>query len=196
VSSNGVAARREEGSYIRGAGGVEVEGRRVALFLVALLILILAALVIPLTVLAAEQNSRISRLQSHGVAVNVTVTGCLGMASGTGITESGYQCRGTFTLDGHPHNDVISGSNVLLPVGQPLRADTVRGDPSILYAAGAAATMRSSWKAYTLPAILLVVLIAALITWCVLRARWSGRTRALAGGEPLSRDSVPGRSSR
>jgi hypothetical protein len=152
--------------------------------------------VIPLTVIAAEQNSRISRLQSHGVAVNVTVTGCLGMASGTGITESGYQCRGTFTFDGHQHNDVISGSDVLLPVGQTLGAETVRGDPSILYAAGAAATMRSSWKAYALPAILLVVLIAAVITWFVLRSRWYGRTRAPAGGEPLSRDSVPGRSAR
>jgi len=86
--------------YVRGAG-VVMDSRRTLRALVVVSVLVLATLTIVLTREAINANARISRLRQHGVPVDVTVTSCLGLASGSGITEAGYRCRGTFTLKGH-----------------------------------------------------------------------------------------------
>jgi hypothetical protein len=147
--------------YIRGAGGVEVGWRRIAAVLVGASVVVLLAFAIVLTVEAAQQNSRINSLRASGVPVDVTVSSCLGMASGTGITESGYQCRGTFTVGGHRYNEVIDGSTDLHAPGDTLRAVTVPSDPAILSTATAVAAMHASWTAFVVPAALF---LAALLT--------------------------------
>jgi hypothetical protein len=53
--------------YIRGGGGVQVDGRLVARVLVGCCLLVLAALVVLLTVEALDENSRYGRLKTHGV---------------------------------------------------------------------------------------------------------------------------------
>jgi hypothetical protein len=161
----------EGGSYIRGGGGAHIGGRRVARFVVGFGILILAALTVIFLVAAIDHNSRFRQLEAHGVAVDVTVTGCVGMASGTGITEAGFKCRGTFTLGNHAYNEVIGGTADLQAVGQKLPAVVVPGDPSILYTARAVANTRTSWAVYITPTALLLVLIAAALLWRRLRPR-------------------------
>jgi len=153
--------------YIRGGGGVEVASSRVAAVLVGAAVVVLVALAVVLAVEAIAQNSRIDRLRSSGVAVDVTVSSCLGMASGTGITESAYQCRGTFTIGGHSYNEVIDGSTDLHPVGATLRAVTVPGDPATLSTAAAVAAMRSSWTVFAAPAglVVLALVILGLVLW-------------------------------
>jgi hypothetical protein len=167
--------------YIRGGAGVEVDSRRLLRVVLGLCLLVLAALVIVLTLAAVGENSRSSSLRRHGVPVDVTVTGCLGLASGTGITASGYTCKGTFTLDGRSYTEVIGGITDPRPVGETLRAVADSNDPARLSLASAVAAARSPWKAFTVPAIPLLLLVgaAAVIGWRARRPR--RRRRRVAG---------------
>lgn len=153
--------------YIRGGGGVDLGRKRVGAVLIGLTLIILVTLALVLAVNAARQNYRIDRLHASGVPVNVTVSSCLGMASGTGITESAFQCRGSFTLGGQTYNEVINGTGDLHAPGQVLPAVTVPGDPTLLYAAASVRSMQSSWTAFVIPAVLLLLafLIIAAVFW-------------------------------
>lgn len=151
----------EEGteSYIRGAGGVRVDGRRVGGYILGFGVLILAVLTVVFTGIAVHHNSRATSLKQKGVPVQVTVTGCVGLASGTGITGTGFTCRGSYTLAGRHYNEQIGGTASLFTVGQQISGVTVRDEPTVLYTAGSAQTMHSTWTVYVTPAVLLVVLV-------------------------------------
>ena len=97
--------------YIRGGGGI-VDTRRLFRVLVGSAVVALAALVVVLTIEAVHKNSRIDSLRHRGVPVDVTVTNCLGILSGTGITVTSFQCSGSFELAGRSYNAVIGGSDV------------------------------------------------------------------------------------
>jgi hypothetical protein len=169
--------------YIRGGGGVAVDGRRLGRLVAGLCLAGLTALSVVLLLDALDQNSRTSRLRAHGSPVDVTVTGCVALASGTGITASGFTCRGTFTLGGQRHNEVIRGSTRLRQPGDTVAAVTLLGDPASL---STAASVRASspWGSLLTPAILLLVVIVALGAGLrpsrVRRER--ARRRALRGG--------------
>ena len=122
----------------------------------------LLAVSVTLAVEAAGRDSRIDSLRAHGVPVTVRVTDCLGLASGTGITESGFTCRGSFTLGGRTYREVIDGTTALQPSGTTVDAVTVPGDPQILYTARAAAALRVSWTAFVPPGLLVVAALALL----------------------------------
>jgi hypothetical protein len=147
--------------YVRGAG-VVMDSRRTLRALVVVSVLVLATLTIVLTLEAINANARISRLRQHGVPVDVTVTSCLGLASGTGITEAGYRCRGTFTLDGPRHNELITGTSALRSTGETLHAVTDPSDPTILSTADALATTHPIWTAFIGPAIPMLLLLPLL----------------------------------
>jgi hypothetical protein len=117
------------------------------------LVAALAVLAIALTVDAFRQDTRNQRLRERGVAVQVTVTGCVGTATGTGITVNGFTCRGSFSLDGHRHVDVIGGSSGLYAVGDVLQGVTDPGSPSILSTAQALRTSPSRSRPFILAAI-------------------------------------------
>ncbi len=161
-----------EVDYVRGAGGVRVDGRRLTLVILGSVIAVMAVLVVVTAIDAARHNSRISRLQRGGVPVEVTVTSCLGLASGTGITETGFQCRGTFTVGGHTYNQVIGGSSALLPTGSTVHAVVVPGEPTSLSTKEAASSKDAPWKAYTTSGVLLIITILLAVAWLLLRSRW------------------------
>jgi hypothetical protein len=163
--------------YIRGGGGVEVDSRRVLHVVLSLCLLVLALLVIVLTLSAAGENSRTGSLRRHGVPVDVTVTGCLGLASGTGITASGYTCKGTFSLGGRSYTEVIGGITDPRPVGETLQAVADPKDPTRLSLAAAVAAARSPWKAFVVPAVPLLLLVGgvAMIGWQARRTRHQPR---------------------
>jgi hypothetical protein len=144
------------GSYIRGAGGVPVDGRRMARILVGLAVLVLSALTVIFTAIAIHHNSRITSLKQRGVPVQVTVTGCRAMASGTGITEAGFSCRGSYTLAGRPYTEPIGGSARQLTVGQKLAGVAVRDEPQVLYTVSSVTGSHSTWTVYITPALLLL----------------------------------------
>jgi hypothetical protein len=117
----------------------------------------LAVLVVVLYVAGFQKNAQITRLRRHGVPVEVTVSGCLGLMGGSGSNLAGYDCRGTFTIDGHRYNEAIPGNTFHRP-GATLRAVTVPDDPALLSTVRALATEHPSQSVFILPTILLVVL--------------------------------------
>ncbi|MGD0381670.1 MAG: hypothetical protein ABSC30_16985 [Acidimicrobiales bacterium] len=162
------ATPESTGTTLRGAG-VDVDVRRLGRVVVALCLMALAVLTVVLFAVGVHKNSQINRLRQHGVAIQVTVSGCLGLLGGSGSNPAGYACRGTFTLDGHRYNESIPG-NALRRPGTKVRAVAVSGNPPLLSTAHAVATERASASVFIVPAILLVVL-ALLVGVLVLRQK-------------------------
>jgi hypothetical protein len=142
-------------STLRGAG-VEVDVRRVGRIAGAICLVALAVTAIALFVAGANKNDQITRLRQHGVAVGVTVTGCLGLLGGSGSNAAGYECKGTFALAGHRYTEDIPGNTIRTP-GSTIRAVVVAGSPPLLATARAVATDRPSWHVFVVPTILIVV---------------------------------------
>ncbi|HEY0871675.1 MAG TPA: hypothetical protein VGD55_14850 [Acidothermaceae bacterium] len=164
----------DSGGYIRGGGGV-IDTRRLFRVFVGSAVVALVALVVALTIEAAHKNSRIDSLQHHGVPVDVTVTKCLGILSGTGITVTTFQCNGSFNLDGRSYNAVIAGSNLNHSPGDVVKAVADPKHPTSISTATSLVNTHSSWRAYTAPAILLVLLLVL-----ILFAFWWSRRNANA----------------
>ncbi|MGA2035977.1 MAG: hypothetical protein ABSH04_00090, partial [Acidimicrobiales bacterium] len=68
---------------LRGAS-VAVDARRVGRVVVGVCLVALAALVLVLFLAGIQKNAQINRLRKHGVAIDVTVSGCLGLMGGSG----------------------------------------------------------------------------------------------------------------
>jgi Protein of unknown function (DUF3592) len=150
--------------YVRGAVGHTdtAGGRRV---LLGLCFVAMALLVVVLSVQAVQDNARAGRLQHHGVEVSAVVTGCLGVASGTGISESAYRCTAAFSLDGRRHTEAIRGSSALLSTGATIRLVVDPADPGSLSTVAAAQKRTAAAKAFIAPAItgLLLLLLAGVV---------------------------------
>jgi hypothetical protein len=162
-------------TYIRGAGAVPVDRHRVIAVTSGFVIAALASLLLLATVQTLRQERELTRLQSEGIPVSVTVTGCIGLASGSGITVSGYTCSGAFVLHGQRYDDELRGSTRLLRVGDTVRAVALPADPRILYASRPSP---SSWRAASLPLALAAALVLAV--GCL----YPSRRRRSAGDRP------------
>ena len=163
-----VAASGEPVATLRGAR-VAIDHRRAGR---AVLVACLVGLVVAAGVLyaaGAHQNAQVSSLRDHGVAVDVTVTGCLGQLGGSGSNAAGYTCRGTYTLGGHRHGVAIPGSSLLSP-GQKVREITVAADPGLVSSPDTVATRTASWTVFVLPTVLLVITLVGAGRW-LLRGR-------------------------
>jgi hypothetical protein len=172
--------------YIRAGGGIEIEPRRLVRVAIGFCVLVLVGIVIDMTVSAANQNSRQTKLRQQGVPVVVTVTGCLASGSGSGQTVEGYTCRGTYTVGSHRYNEVIGGTTIVHPVGQQLRAVAVPGEPTLVSTADGVAGTRSAWTPYITPTILGAVAIAlalALFLWPKVRGAAGSRPAADLTGD-------------
>ena len=146
------------GGYIRGGGGV-IDTRRLFRVVVGFSIVALVVLVVVLTVEAVHKNSRIDALRHRGVPVDVTVTNCLGILSGTGITVTTFQCNGSFNLDGKSYNAVIAGSTVNHSAGDVVKAVADPKHPTSISTATSLVNAHSSWRAYAVPGVLFAVLV-------------------------------------
>jgi hypothetical protein len=161
------------GGYIRGSGGV-VDTRRLFRVVVGSAIVVLAVLVVVLTIGAAHKNSRINGLRHRGVPVDVTVTHCFGILSGTGITVTTFQCSGSFDLAGHSYNGVIAGSDSNHAVGDVVKAIADPKHPTSISTASSLANAHSSSRPYIAP----VVLVGVLVMLIVGALWWSRRSSA------------------
>lgn len=135
MSDSTVPASRD---YIRGGGGSDTDPRRVLRILVWVLVAVLAGVTVALAVTTAGNGSQADRLRSRGVAVQATVTGCLGIGDGVGMGVEYWQCKGSYSLGGPDSYDaVIGGSRRLLGTGTLVAARVVPGDPASLTLASA-----------------------------------------------------------
>jgi hypothetical protein len=144
--------------------------------ILALCVLGLAAAVVVLYFAGFEKNAQITRLREHGVDVEVTVTSCMGLMGGSGSNLAGYDCKGTFRLNGRRYRDSIPGT-APHPPGSRLVAVTVAKDPSLLSTPAAIATQRASGRVYLLPSSLLIVLVGVLT---VVMFKWRSLRRGSA----------------
>jgi hypothetical protein len=119
-------------SYIRGTSVGPADGRAARRWLALVALLTFAALALAMTVGFARQHDRDLHLAQARTPVQATVTSCVGLASGTGITVTGYRCTGTFVLGGRRYDDVIDGTQALYQPGTLLAARTDARDPTVL----------------------------------------------------------------
>jgi hypothetical protein len=155
---------------------VDFNARKVAQVVVGLMLATLAVLAVVFTVTGIHKNSTINDLRQHGVAVDVHVTGCLGLLGGSGSNAAGYTCQGTFTLGGHHYGDTLPGSTFYRP-GTIVRSVTVAGDPASTTPVGQLAAEHASANVFTLP-LVLFALFLLLGGGILLRRRQKARTRA------------------
>jgi hypothetical protein len=151
--------------YIRGATGKPVDRTRVRAVVTSSLLAVVAAVLVVTTLGMLAQASELGRLRAQGIPVSVSVTGCAGIASGTGITTVGYTCRGTFTVRGRRFDDVIRGNTALLDTGQRVQGVAFPTAPTRLYASSSLRTSES-------PSSRLPVLLPALAAVALLTVGW------------------------
>jgi hypothetical protein len=154
---------------LRGAA-VDVDRRRLGLAVGGICVAGLVVAVVVLFVAGLQKNAQITRLRQHGIPVEITVTGCLGLMGGSGSNLVGYQCSGTLTVAGHHYDEVIPGSTLRSP-GSRLQVVAVPGDPALLATTGALAAEHASWRVFILPATLLLILVLLAGTVALRRGR-------------------------
>jgi len=142
---------------LRGAS-VAVDPRRVGRIAVALVIVALAVLTVGLFVAGAHKNAQVNGLKQHGITVVDTVAKCIGLLGGSGSNGVGFECWGTFSIDGHSHYGPIPG-NSSYAVGTKVRLVADPDDPGVVSTAKLVSTETASVGVYLVPAILLVVLL-------------------------------------
>jgi hypothetical protein len=163
---------------LRGAG-VSASARRVGIYALVLAFVGLVVLVVVLFVAGARKNAQIEELHTHGVAVEMTVTTCIGLLGGSGSNGAGYSCHGTFTLAGHTYDDPIPGNAELGP-GQKIAGITVANDPALFTTAALLPTQHTSSSVYVAP----IVLSAVLGVVMVVALLWRRRRRGRRGTDP------------
>ena len=168
-------------THLRGAG-VDVDLHRIGRVILAVVLLALAVTAGILFSAGAQKNAQITRLRQHGVPVEITVSGCLGLLGGSGSNAAGYACNGSFNLAGHVYREAIPGDTHYRP-GATVRGVTDPDDPGLLATAGMVSAEHPSGNVFILPAILAAV-FALGVGYVVLR--WRRATRAPTNGSKTS----------
>lgn len=171
----------QQNYYVRGAGSVVLPTRRV--LAVALALIATALIVITLVVASVDLHHLGDRraLARNGFSVDVTITGCLANASGTGITEAGFVCHGRYQVGGQVYDQAITGSSRQFPTGATIRAVTSVARPTELYSVGSIRGELSYRSALVVPTILLGLVIITLTCEFVVIRRTPKRRRFSAG---------------
>jgi hypothetical protein len=154
-------------SHLRGAG-VDVDARRVARVLVALVSLALGALAVTFLLVGLNKNNQINQLQRHGTTVDARVSGCVGELGGTGTNAAGYSCRGSFVFGGVTYRVTIPG-NVLRDPGSEVRIVTLPSNPYLVETTGALANEHATLRVFVLPIVLFALFILVVGTLLVRR---------------------------
>ena len=171
----------QRSNYVRGAGSVVLPTRRVLAIVFALLAAALAVMTVVVTIVDLQHTGQRRALARSGIAVDVTVTGCVANASGTGITESGFTCRGRYQVGDKVYDEVIHGSSRQLATGIVTRAVTSATRPAELYSLGSVRGDLSYRSALLVPTVLTGLLIITLACEFTMLERAPGRRRFAAG---------------
>lgn len=168
---------------LRGAS-VAVDPRRATQVAVAMGMATLAVLVVVFFVVGAHKNNQITSLEQHGVTVQDTITGCVGLLGGSGSNPVGYRCWGTFTIDGHRYTKDIPGT-VLRPVGSKVSVIADSAIPGLITTASELDGEHASDGVYIVPTLLLgaFVILAGVL---IVRLRAAGHFRRRLNGPEAS----------
>jgi hypothetical protein len=156
-------------TILRGAG-VDIDPRRARQWVVGVCMVLLFVVAMILLVAGIEKNSQADTLTNHGVAVNVKVTGCLGLLGGSGSNGAGYACKGTYIYQGRHYGKDIPGNSRLVP-GSTIRGVIAPGDPGLLSTPAEVAAQQASWSVFVAPGVLFFVFVLTLVVLIVMRRR-------------------------
>jgi hypothetical protein len=159
-------------STLRGPSVGQVNVRRIGQILGLGGLLTLAVLVVVFALAGAHRNDQITNLRTHGVTVEMKVSGCLIQIGGTGSNPAGYKCQGTVTVDGHRYTEPIPGLTHYTR-GQTLHVVVVPNDPVLLSTVQDLSREHTSASVYILPIILFVALVLLLVGLVLGRRRHS-----------------------
>lgn len=120
---------------------------------------IFAVIVIVSFISAANDNSRIERLKSHGVSVVVTVTSCVGNIGGSGSNAAGYTCYGTYHVEGVRYHENIGSRATMSTTGTRLRGVADPQRPSTIELASTLAKSSTSLSVYVVPSLLALLVL-------------------------------------
>ena len=157
---------------LRGPEVVSI-GRKVWHRLVAVgLALSFVALIVNV-VSTAHDNSRIERMKTHGIAVSVSVTRCIGNVGGSGSNGAGYTCQGDYSIAGTAYHELIGSMTTFAVSGTKVNSVADPSKPTTVILASALAKSTASPAAYVPAGLMAIVLIA--LTFVFVRfARRSG----------------------
>jgi hypothetical protein len=154
---------------LRGAT-VDIDPGRAKRVVVSVCLMALAVVAVILLIAGVQKNSQAVTLHQHGVRVDVTVVGCLGLLGGSGSNGAGYACKGTYSFDGHRYTQSIPGNARRAP-GSVIMGVIVPSTPGLLSTPGLVAEQQASWKVFIAPIVLFVVLALALVLIALVRRR-------------------------
>ncbi len=157
-------------------GTVDVDKRRAGQVVLGVCLVALTVTGVVLLIAGINNNSQINSLRHHGVPVTVSVSKCMGLMGGTGQNPAGYSCDGTYSLDGTVYRQAIPGLAFHAP-GSTVQGVAVPGDPKLLSTPDQIARQHASWTPFIIPALLLLMVVAVLVT---VYLRRSGSSRAAA----------------
>ncbi len=162
---------------LRGASPVGVSRRFWAVLGALVLVLVAVSLVVSF-VSAANDNSRIERLQSHGIALRATVSSCIGNLGGSGSNASSYTCVATYSIATHNYHEVIGHMGSFAAPGTRV---AVVADPShqgTIELASAVESSSASNSVYVAPWLLSALFVALMLGYLrLLRRRRPSRDR-------------------
>jgi hypothetical protein len=163
--------------YIRGAQAREPRhARHIALTAYGV---VLTGLVVILATQVAHERSQANRLHTHGQQTTATVTGCRALASGTGITASGYRCNATYLVGNQRLTAPIHETTALYPIGQRIPIVVDPQHPNDIAAATTAQAASRMWTSLALPAAPLTLLILS-AAWLLAHKRRNTRRRRVS----------------
>ena len=163
-------------SRLRGASAA-VDPRRAARVAVGLVLATLLGLTIVFALVGQHKNEQIDELQNHGVPVTYTVTTCQELLGGSGSNGAGFNCTGTYRLDGHRYAEPLPGTADHAP-GATVSAVAVPSDPTLLSTAAIVRSEHASANVYVLPAVFFVLFLLVLAAVALSRRRRSRRSQA------------------
>jgi hypothetical protein len=155
-------------SVLRGPA-VSFNSARIVQVLIFIGLATLLTLGVLLFVSGAHRNAQINELHQHGKTVQISVSGCVGVASGSGSTPATFSCHGFFTLAGHRYNEIIGGQTNQLDVGTLVQGIAVPDDPALVATAQSVASEHTSSSVFILPIVLLVAFAGGLVAILVRR---------------------------
>ena len=157
---------------LRGAG-VQVDIAKVGRVVLALVVVALVVVGAVLVVAGYRKNSQVNDLHAHGVPVQVTVVGCLGLMGGSGSNTAGYECTGRYVVHGTSYVEGIPGSTFYAR-GAVVTGVVSSDDPGLLSSPSVVASSHTTNTLYIVGGLLLLVALA-IVGWLVLKRRRVGR---------------------
>lgn len=178
TSPGGARGSAERVGTLRGAG-VNIDTRRAARVAGLAGLAAIAVVAVVLFLAGYQKNAQITSLQTHGVAVDAKVTGCIGLLGGSGSNAAGYNCTAAYEYGGQHFAEGVPGNEQLLATGSTIKGIIASDDPGLFSTPATIAGEHTSARVYIVPVVLAGLFVVLSAVWLVVwrRGRAADRSR-------------------